>query len=598
MNLNLKFRPDGQDFVRGDKTAFTLNYNDGRALDKNGKGASGKLPGLGCDFLYKDGEAVGIFSKGVLLNTTDDALYNGKAPNDNGDGYVLYKDGLIFGIYDEDRKLNVNNTPFTGIGPSKSGETEYVYKNGDKIGRFDYDQKLKDNAGDLYNGAIKDHGEKRIYSKGEFVGSIGKNQKFHLGNSKTPHTGHAPDETGTRTGVYEKGIKIGYFNSSKKLLDCDGGLYCGSAPDQKGKYNTLYKDGKEIGTFDKSDRLIDVNDDWYDGMAPDKDGNTVCYINGREATDLNGSNILELKNGVLFDKKGNRFSGIVKTSDKHLAYHNGNKIKVLPKTFSELELRQRGIGDCYALINIYGVLSNKNTFNNINKNCKLHSDGSLSIKYDINEKIMKGNPIPILMDKDIKARMNKNGYDIIIKNNEITVSINPEKMNKILKDKNGCDTNSLFIKASEYIVGQMMRAPGDDITKTTAVHDLQNGLNGDALTANLMGYEAKMIYYPQKQNKNTLMTMLQDAHDNGKLLDDINKKGMRNGFIAVGIDYGKPIAGKIHDRHALALQSIKYDNKGEIKSVYLCNPHDVSAPEKYTIDELISRNVELVDITK
>ena len=144
----------------------------------------------------------------------------------------------------------------------------------------------------------------------------------------------------------------------------------------------------------------------------------------------------------------------------------------------------------------------------------------------------------------------------------------------------------------------MMRAPGDALTKTTAVHDLQEGLDGYALTANLMGYEAKMIYHPQKQNKNVLMDVLQDANDHGKSLDKINKDGMRNGFITVGIDYGKLIAGKVHDRHALVLQSINYDNNGEIESVNLCNPHDVSVSEKYTIDDLIKRRVKLVDITE
>lgn len=313
-------------------------------------------------------------------------------------------------------------------------------------------------------------------------------------------------------------------------------------------------------------------------------------------------------------------------------------------------VQQGAVGDCYVLAAMIGIMANPGMQETIEKMAEITADGKLRLKFDANmsaqvtsflatasdEECQLENLEAIIGNPEELASLRAKGYELVHEEGLLRLDISEDRLKRIASELKSAQTNSLIVNILEHFVGNLLRYTVQASVKVEGGHSLSAFLEDeepseleierteirlnplrsdrdsllahqdragqyDQLVTNLLGYRTGPSYecrpssaaresqrsIETQRSTRRLAVTLEDIHQYGLCL----AAGGRNGFVYVSIDYGaEDKFGQKHGRHALTLQDVVFNDKGDVTGVFLINPWgNKREPEFYSLGEIVKR---------
>ncbi|MDM0030087.1 hypothetical protein [Variovorax saccharolyticus] len=301
----------------------------------------------------------------------------------------------------------------------------------------------------------------------------------------------------------------------------------------------------------------------------------------RETIWENGKLVGKLVKNILY-QDGKKFSGVApRNTDGGLcAYLDGVECRIVPDNGQALYLKQGAMGNCYSLASLYGHMQSGRANEHIEKIMELKPDGSVTLSFSPSSAVH----LKSMQDPEIVKYMGEQGYQVEVDGNNLKIDISREKLGKILSEP-GTSTNSLFVRVMDRLVGNMAKTPGDArnaALSSTIAHEDRTVENLEDVVAGLLGKRSHPLF--SYKEKNSSMPHLFGALQvNTKLskalkicgIDLINKDN--SAYLSMKYKIG---------RHAFAVIGVNLDDKNNVKSVILSNPHDATLLETHDFVDL------------
>ena len=594
-----------------------LTHFYGKAFNGHAPSFDGKLT-----LLYQQGEALWRITENHHLVDADDKPVNGMAPSFDGRWSYLYEKGIAVAQFNthKDVVLNFNGEPFSGFAPSSDGRRHVEYVNGMiNIQPFRpvLNPKILGNTngvqchplfpfGGNLIGSNRVGGHHPLIVKPSVPGAINTTRPstYDVNNGinfkpSFPSAGNwvRPNVFGGGNGIHLKPNSQNGINLLEpKKINVNNGIH--SKPIFPGSGNGIRKNLIQMnhGPVSKGNIVINNNIIHNDIIIFGKN-----IKEKKPAFQSYGKIDLEFKNGILYEKN-QPFSGMASDGLGNMqAYAKGLKLVPLPDSYQALIVKQQGVCDCYALTIMYGLLSNRDTFSRVQKDCHFEKDGSFTVQLTVSKDV-KYNGLVALENKEVQERMQREGYAVTISKKDqdiaIKVTIKPGKLDSILRSTDTVISNSMFIVAMEYVLGNMVRDVKNNEKAaedpTVIAHRGVNRAEGsNEMVGNLLGYTGKPLRYSREEE---LVAFLDTNDKAGRGLKRLATTNTNEGFVYVGIEWGEKINNAYHGRHALALYSVLRERNDSVVGVYLVNPHDTSAqPRYFTVKELMDRKHTIWD---
>ncbi len=325
--------------------------------------------------------------------------------------------------------------------------------------------------------------------------------------------------------------------------------------------------------------------------APEiQENDSVQFENLKDAALFeNGEKIRYFEGDLIKNADGTNFSGVVDAGDDGLpcAYIDGVKISVWPEKES-LIIEQGKLGNCFLLSSIVSLVD-KEFEAKIRESVKFKKDGALIITFEPHQ------IDSLFLDLQVLSHMAGAGYTLKKVGNKLEITIARGKINSILKERQTSRTNSLYVKTMEHIVANLSKDPMKprDLLNSLDAYGQHVRYDYIQAAANLLGKRIECVYdemdwkYESSHRSfNPDASKEKDFHQALSNIKSIPNQNVTGYYLSM-----RNLRG--NGRHAYSLKEVKIVD-GRVEGIELRNPHNISAPQSFTFNDVLNRDAHLI----